>query len=72
MKRKDYEKPTMNIVMLQQQAQLLAGSEVSLNGGGTLGGGWIDGDGDVWGDGGLSGGGGSIGGWTDIGGNPWE
>ena len=69
MKRKDYEKPTMNIVMLQQQAQLLAGSEVSLNGGGTLGGGWI---GDAWGDGGLSGGGGSIGGWTDIGGNPWE
>lgn len=26
MKRKDYEKPTMKVVKLQQQAQLLAGS----------------------------------------------
>ena len=26
MKRKDYQKPTMNIVKLQQQAHLLAGS----------------------------------------------
>ena len=33
MKRKNYEKPTMNIVMFQQQAQLLAGSEVGMSGG---------------------------------------
>ena len=29
MKRKDYKKPTMQVVKLQQQAQLLAGSEVN-------------------------------------------
>ena len=28
MKRKDYEKPTMQVVMLKQQQQLLAGSGV--------------------------------------------
>ena len=29
MKRKDYKKPTMQIVKLQQRAQLLAGSQVN-------------------------------------------
>jgi hypothetical protein len=28
MKKKDYQKPTMNIVKLQQQTHLMAGSEV--------------------------------------------
>ena len=73
MKRKDYRKPTMRIVMLQQLAQLLAGSEVGMSGGGTLGGGWTDSGGDAWDGSGSSGGGGSIGGgWTDSGSNPWE
>ena len=37
MKRKDYEKPTMQVVKLQQQPQLLAGSgSDSVNGSGGL------------------------------------
>ncbi len=37
MKRKDYQKPMMNVVQLQQQAHLLAGSgvEASRSGYGT-------------------------------------
>ena len=31
MKRKDYEKPTMKVVKLQQQCQILAGSGVEAN-----------------------------------------
>jgi hypothetical protein len=31
MKRKDYEKPTMQVVKLQLQPQLLAGSDPSAN-----------------------------------------
>lgn len=69
MKRKHYEKPTMKVVKLQQQTQLLAGSNV----GGTLGNGWTDSGGDAWSGDGSSGGGGSLsGGWTDSGGSAWE
>ena len=44
MKRKDYKKPTMKVIKLQQRAQLLAGSTV----GGTLGSGWTDSGDDAW------------------------
>ena len=67
MKRKHYEKPTMKVVKLRQQAQLLAGSEL----GGTLGNGWTDSGGDAWGAAGAGGGGGSLGGWTDNGDSAW-
>ena len=69
MKRKEYEKPTINIVKLQQRGHLLAGSSL----GGTLGSGWRDSGGDAWGGGGSSGGGGSLsGGWSDSGDDPWD
>ena len=73
MKKKLYEKPTMNIVKLQQQMQLLTGSEVNWRGGGTLGSGWTDSGGDAWNGSGSSGSGGSLGGgWTNSGGDAWE
>ena len=37
MKQKDYQKPTMHIVRLQQQQQLLAGSTGSVNNPGSFG-----------------------------------
>ena len=46
MKRKDYEKPAMRVVLIQQQAQLLAGSvevEASRNSYGTANDGLTDG-----------------------------
>ena len=33
--KKEYQKPTMNVVLLQHQAHLLAGSVTSVNSGGT-------------------------------------
>lgn len=73
MKKKDYEKPTMRVVMLQQPTQLLADSNAGASGGGKLGGGWTDSGGDAWGGSGSSDGGGSLGGgWTDSGDNAWE
>ena len=44
MKRKDYEKPAMRVVLIQQHAQLLAGSvEASRNSYGTANDGLTDG-----------------------------
>lgn len=66
MKRKDYEKPTIQVVELQHMTVLLSGS----GGKGMLGGYTNDG-GDAWG-GGSGSGGSSMGGWTDNGGDAWE
>ena len=67
--KRDYEKPAMKVVKLQQKTHLLAGSEV----GGTLGSGWTNSGGDAWNDSGSSGSGGSLGGgWTNSGGDAWE
>ena len=68
MKRKEYQKPTINIVKLQQRGHLLAGSSL----GGSLSG-WRDSGGDPWSGGGSSGGGGSLNGsWTDDGDSAWD
>ena len=71
MKRKDYEKPTMQVIKLQQSEQLL-NSSPNVLGGGTLGRGWSNSDGNAWGGSSSSGGGSGLGGWTDNGGNAWE
>ena len=70
MKRKDYEKPTMKVVTLQQQTPLLAGSG-SAAVGGTLGSSWNDGGIDAWGGSSIPGGGSGLGGWIDSGGDAW-
>ena len=65
MKRKDYEKPTMKVVELQQRGLLkLSGGKGTLRG-------YRNGGGNAW-DGSGGSGGSSMGGWTDNGGDAWE
>lgn len=65
MKRKDYERPTMRVVEIQQQGLLMQ------SGGAKLGGYRYSND-DAW-DGNSSSVGGTIGNsWTDSGGDAWE
>ena len=70
--KKNYQKPTMTVVKLQQQTPLLVGSELRM--GSTLGNGWTGSGGDAWSGSGSSGGSGSSlgGGWTDTGGSAWD
>ena len=69
MNKKDYQRPTMCVIKLRQQAMLLSASSSTMSGA-KLGNSWTNSGGDGWGDSSSSGS--SMGGWTDDGDSAWE